>query len=188
MAGNNSAARKRLFRINPHCFWCGKLTVFTIEIGKLKHDAATVDHLFSRLHPDRKAARRGRGRLVNACNQCNKDRSNAETRGLMFVPKLESRKVIAELSTITPLGAPTYKGSGSQLRQVVQNPPKVVPLTDFGWLDNNGDLRPRSWEEYVAYRSAFIGEAFERRIKPKPKRIGFCTIGELLQHRQTVSI
>jgi hypothetical protein len=107
MGNSNSAARKRLFHINPHCFWCGKLTVFSVDTS-LKHDAATVDHLYSRLHPDRKAARRGRGRLVLACNQCNKDRSIAETRGLMFVPKLAHKRVIAELTTVTPLGAPEY--------------------------------------------------------------------------------
>lgn len=184
MSQTNTASRQRLFRHNPHCFWCGKLTMLSVEV-RLKHDTATVDHLYSRLHPNRKVARQGRGRLVLACNQCNKDRSNAETRGLMFVPKLADRKPIAEMTTVTPLGSPIYKGSGQRPRQAVLNPPK----DDFGWIDNNGDLRPRSWEEYVMYRSAFIGPAFGLSVKPiKPvksnqKRVPLCTIGELIRYQ-----
>lgn len=192
MGQNNSVKRQQLFRLTPHCFWCGKLTRLEIE-AKLKHDTATVDHLYSRLHPDRKAARRGRGRLVLACNQCNKDRSNAETRGLMFVPKIGHRKDLAELTTVTPLGAPVYTGSGQQPRRTVLNPPKPSPpKEDFGWIDGCGDLRPRDYEEYCAHRSAFIGPSFEDRpagsprmvkSKVKLKRDSLCTIGELLEHR-----
>lgn len=184
MAQTNTAARQRLFRMNPHCFWCGKLTVLSCDV-KLKHDAATVDHLYSRLHPERKAARRGRGRSVLACNQCNRDRSNAETRGLMFAPKLGHRRAIAELTTITPLGAPAYKSSGQSSYRVVLNP--FNGLNDFGWTDSNGDLRPRSWEEYCSRQRAFTGPAFEDRVQPEhelkrqPKRQAICTIGEYIK-------
>lgn len=184
MPNSNSLARKRLFQRNPHCFWCGKLTVFSIDV-KLKHDAATVDHLYSRLHPERKtvstrqsardSAHRGRGRLVLACNQCNKDRSNAETRGLMFVPKLGHRMVIAEVTTITPANAPAYKGAGSQLRQVVQNPPRGE---EYGWIDNEGILRPRDWNEYCKYFQVELPEVVTHRTAV-PRRQGLATIGEL---------
>lgn len=179
MASGNTMARRRLFQRGPHCFWCGKLTVFSVD-AKLKHDAATVDHLYSRLHPDRHAARRGRGRLVLACNQCNKDRSNAETRGLMFIPKLAHKREIAELTTITPLGSPTYKGGGSQLNRVVLNPPKAKQ-GDYGWVDDRGDLRPRDWDEYCKYfRSEFREsqtETIHRAVVSRRK--GLATIGEL---------
>jgi hypothetical protein len=182
MARDNSSARKRLFFHDPHCFWCGKLTVFSMD-SKLKHDAATVDHLYSRLHPERRAARRGRGRLVLACNQCNKDRSNAETRGLMFIPKLEGRKVIAELTTITPLGSPAYKGSGSNPHRIVLGDPKPKKPKpeDYGWVDAFGELRPRDWEEYCKY---FRERPYERSKKVTqratiPRRSGLATIAEL---------
>lgn len=112
----------------------------------LKHDAATVDHLYSRLHPERELVRRGYKRLAR----------------------------LAELSTVTPLGAPVYKGSGQQPIAAVMNPP-----SDYGWFDDTGERRPRDWDEYCKY--------FRREVKPRPhrervtapRRQGLATIGEL---------
>ena len=191
MASNNSSRRRILFRCDPHCFWCGKLTVLS-DTTRLKHDTATVDHLYSRLHPERQRGQRSR--TVLACNQCNAARCHAESRGLMFVPKLSARGPIAELTTATPLGAPVYKSGSQQPHRAVLNPPK----SGYGWFDNEGVLRPRDWDEYCKYfreknaPSAIaiarrhpaavrtLKEEFAEEIRRAPMRV-ICTLKEAVE-------
>lgn len=88
--------RSRMHRADPHCFWCGRETVLTGHINA--PNLATIDHLYSRLHPQRRAPR-GHDRdvvlHVLACWTCNQARSHAEQRGKMFQPKLPERCEIA---------------------------------------------------------------------------------------------
>jgi hypothetical protein len=70
-----------MFAANPHCFWCGKL-MRLVELprgGPMPSDAATIDHLYSRLHP-RRLMFSGEPRRVLACSKCNNDRSREETK------------------------------------------------------------------------------------------------------------
>lgn len=75
--------RHRLHAKDPRCHWCKQVTVL-IEAGpRHKHfpdNAATVDHLFSRWHPDRQRPNDGRKRYVLACRKCNNERGAAEER------------------------------------------------------------------------------------------------------------
>jgi hypothetical protein len=80
--------RERLFRRNPHCYWCGRLTVFLRPKPFKAPDAATVDHRFSKQHPKRCFD----GSTVLACYECNDERSKCEARGVMFIPKLACRR------------------------------------------------------------------------------------------------
>lgn len=78
------AHREWLRRQDPHCHWCGRLTVpgsagvDWARNGKQRALTATLDHLITR--------RAGRttpdlANTVLACNQCNKARNDAESRG-----------------------------------------------------------------------------------------------------------
>jgi|ERR1044072_790670 hypothetical protein len=82
--------RLRLFRANPHCFWCGQLTLYGAVGNPLQ---TTVDHLYSRLHPERvNRYREQKGVLhVLACSACNNERGVCEQQGRPFVPKLKER-------------------------------------------------------------------------------------------------
>lgn len=87
--------RLRLFRANPHCFWCGiKVTLERKDIATL----ATVDHLYSRWHPERISRHMaGEGVLhVLACHGCNQERAGAESQQVPFVPKLSERLEFAQ--------------------------------------------------------------------------------------------
>ena len=79
-----AARRLTLWRRDPRCYYCRQPTVLVCAIrwvcrngrwqavrgGSLPPDAATIEHLDSRLNPHR-GNRRRRNRLVLACNQCN---------------------------------------------------------------------------------------------------------------------
>lgn len=72
-------ARRRLalFQADPHCHWCGRLTVWWAETGPGPDNAATIDHLRSRLDPKR--GKRGGGpHTVLACRRCNQLRATYE--------------------------------------------------------------------------------------------------------------
>lgn len=203
---NVLARRLRFFRRDPHCYWCGVRTELNAE-GKSNH--ATVDHLYSKLHPMRPAYHKaGSDRTavlhVLACAKCNGERGLADVLGCVFVPKLESRCEMAKMASAA-MGEKTlddyYLEVSEKQRQkiVVANQPRaktrkperkaptkraLMPddVRGFGWTDINGDLRPRSWEEYCSHYGAFIGAAFEPRVKLK--RPTLCTIGEIMQYRQ----
>lgn len=99
--GKISKIRRRLFRADPHCFWCGR-SVF-LDVPHATPALATVDHLYSRLHPQRaEYYRRQNGVLhVLACHECNHYRSVCEQRNRPFVPKLPERLEFAQLADAT---------------------------------------------------------------------------------------
>jgi len=105
------ARRLRMFKTDPNCFWCGKLTVLYGEQSQL--DLATIDHLYSRLHPERKKrykAGHDRSALLHvlACYACNHKRGKVEQQGFVFVPDLESRREFArQVSAVN--GIVTYR-------------------------------------------------------------------------------
>lgn len=75
---SSTRRRKRLHENNPHCHWCG---ILTVEGGSPRHaNAATLDHVYSRLDPRRAS---GPSPVVLACYSCNQRRSREEhARGL----------------------------------------------------------------------------------------------------------
>lgn len=69
-----SAIRAWLFRQNPHCHYCGVLTVLHPPNPKNKYlpdNLATIEHLVTRFDPHRQQHQAGERRLVNACRKCN---------------------------------------------------------------------------------------------------------------------
>jgi hypothetical protein len=68
------------------------LTVLETPKPISRSDVATVDHLYSRLHPLR---RDHRNECVLACYQCNMQRSACESTKTYFMPKLSERIEIA---------------------------------------------------------------------------------------------
>lgn len=70
----------RLFNEDPRCYHCKKKTVLTnISHGTLPANAATIDHLISRLNPRRWVKKRkSQRRKVLSCNACNQNRSKKE--------------------------------------------------------------------------------------------------------------
>ena len=76
----------KLWNSNPHCFWCGCLTILTNDAqqkGNPDPRMATVDHLYSRYNPMRwTRPKPGELRLVLACVECNSKRQVAETKAL----------------------------------------------------------------------------------------------------------
>lgn len=89
--------REALWRYDPHCFWCGKLTVLT---EATQRNAATLDHLYSQFHPKRNS--NGLTDTVLACRACNIQRGDYEAKGAYFMPKRKDRVDIArETSSVT---------------------------------------------------------------------------------------
>jgi hypothetical protein len=76
--GEMNQYRKRklaLLAEDPHCFWCG---VEVADYVPREYDShrprhmATIDHIYSRVHPHRVSG--GRGKWVLACYPCNHTR------------------------------------------------------------------------------------------------------------------
>lgn len=67
-----------MWRRDPRCYWCGRPTVIHEEVcgKKIPANAATIDHLWSRLDPRRKPGKPGP--KVLACFKCNHRRGAAE--------------------------------------------------------------------------------------------------------------
>lgn len=196
--GKNILGRRlRMFRRDPNCFWCGVRTVLDAE-GQPHH--ATIDHLYSKMHPLRPVKySSGHDRTavlhVLACMECNQARGKADTKGYVFVPKLKERRgmamncsaVIGRTEYIEPLAPPTPRKPN--LKRPTHRPTKRAFMDEtirgFGWTDERKDLRPCSWEEYVTHKPAFVGPSFYRPVKPKREAI--CTFGEILQwHGQSL--
>ena len=80
MAGGRiQRARRRLWEACNLCHWCQKPTTWeTPDDGKLSPTAATIDHLYSRVHPERKARMPGCCTVVLACFTCNRVRAKAD--------------------------------------------------------------------------------------------------------------
>lgn len=81
---NTRQCRKDLFNRDPHCHWCGELTVEPVD--PLQPNSATLDHLYSISDPRR--TKKGRRRLgvskrndtlyVLACHRCNQERGKIQ--------------------------------------------------------------------------------------------------------------
>jgi hypothetical protein len=93
--------RPRLYSADPHCFWCG-IRVY-LNVSATEPDFATVDHLYSRFHPEREIRyHQQKGILhVLACRVCNQERASAEEKGQPFIPKLSGRAEFAQLADAT---------------------------------------------------------------------------------------
>ena len=81
---SSSKLKKQLLKMwneDPHCHWCGRLTTLKgRNEPKLLPETATLDHLYSRLDPRRKAVNRTmEKRRLLACYGCNQRRSHEET-------------------------------------------------------------------------------------------------------------
>jgi 5-methylcytosine-specific restriction endonuclease McrA len=72
----------KLFALNPHCHWCGKLTRLYKhnQHKKTPLDAATLDHLRSRYNPERLIPSPDKEQTVLACWECNHKRGEQETK------------------------------------------------------------------------------------------------------------
>ena len=76
--------RIKLWKQDPHCHWCGTLTILPPADAKPHRknyplNEATIDHLRSRWHPNRREPiRQGEQRLVLSCRKCNIDRAKQE--------------------------------------------------------------------------------------------------------------
>lgn len=99
--------RVRLFRADPHCFWCGvevQLERMVVQRKDNLSTLATVDHLYSRWHPERKERHTSQesGVLhVLACHDCNQERAAAETQMIPFIPKLKEKLEFAQRADAT---------------------------------------------------------------------------------------
>jgi len=87
--------RRVLWRRDPRCFWCGRLTVFE-TFGR--EDSATLDHLFSRRHPRRSDPRKHLPPTVLACYGCNQERGAKEPTTAGACPVLKLIKDAVEAS------------------------------------------------------------------------------------------
>lgn len=93
--------RERLYRADPHCFWCGRRVY--LNVAHASPELATVDHLYSRLHPEREHNHRQQKAILHvlACFTCNGERSVQEQRREPFIPKLAHRLEYAQRADAT---------------------------------------------------------------------------------------
>lgn len=119
--------RIRLFRANPHCFWCGRLV--RMDVPHASPDLATVDHLYSRLHPKRDDSHREQKGVLHvlACYECNHWRGVCEQQQRPFIPKLKERLEHAQLAdaTLVPRDVWPNRAQSSGARVVPER--AVVP-------------------------------------------------------------
>lgn len=114
-----SPKRARLFRANPHCFWCGCKVALEFDPPN-RRDLATIDHLYSRLHPERAGHRATL--VVLACRACNHERSRAESQRRPFVPRLKDKLRFAQQADAT-------LARKEPIEEVKQQPPMRVICT-----------------------------------------------------------
>ena len=98
--GKFTRRRLRLWKDNPHCYWCGIETVLADGERPLPPDAATLDHIRSRFVPERaqKDGKWRQGIIVLACNECNHERGRMEQ---LFLA-MEKPEVLHALSGSKP--------------------------------------------------------------------------------------
>ncbi len=75
--------KEKLWHENPHCHWCGVLTVLDCRREWRKpasppENLATLDHLFSRYHIERWKRFNGQRKRVLSCLKCNHERARQE--------------------------------------------------------------------------------------------------------------
>jgi len=66
-----STRRRRLWKRQPNCFWCGRVTDISTAF---RANSATVEHIYPMRHPRRKDTRRVLPSTVLACFACNQER------------------------------------------------------------------------------------------------------------------
>lgn len=91
-AGRNRRKLVRLWMEDPHCHYCKRKTVLVLMAPEERMPRrfsnyplrATLEHLRSRLHPDRHEPiqQDGERRIVLACNECNQAQNTKEMDGL----------------------------------------------------------------------------------------------------------
>jgi hypothetical protein len=87
--GDSAPTRRRLlWRRDPRCFWCGRVTKFDEHDA----DAATVEHVYHRRHPKRKGGRRFLPSVVLACRKCNNERGAPEATAFEVCPVIEAER------------------------------------------------------------------------------------------------
>jgi hypothetical protein len=75
--GGNRKRKENLWKRDPHCHWCGRLTRTE---GEQNNDLATVDHLRTKYDPSRWLRGDGQDeRTVLACYACNNERARVDT-------------------------------------------------------------------------------------------------------------
>ena len=71
--------RRQLFEQDPHCHWCGCLTIWLDQDGGAYPDNfATLDHLYTRYEMEKRVELGNP--FVLACNKCNHDRGAEATK------------------------------------------------------------------------------------------------------------
>lgn len=90
--GGRNGRLVRLFIANPHCYYCGKLTVLD---GDLKNPLrATREHLFPKLHPRRTEPNTtNEQRIVLACNACNNAKCNTDVSDYLTDEQIKLRSM-----------------------------------------------------------------------------------------------
>ena len=111
MAKKKRQKKEKLYAKDPFCFWCRRsLSIYGILLSGQPHpeDMATLDHLRSRLNPERRNGLDypGQIQIVLSCPGCNKARSDKEQEKLGIdelrrrakaypgIGRLENRKVL----------------------------------------------------------------------------------------------
>jgi 5-methylcytosine-specific restriction endonuclease McrA len=89
-ASKSKPTRRRvLWRRDPRCFWCGRVTDIRIEwLDK----SATVEHLYSRRHPKRGLPDKHLPTVVLACRKCNNERGAPEATACDLCPVIEAER------------------------------------------------------------------------------------------------
>lgn len=119
-AFTRTSQRTKLHEDDPNCFWCGKRTRLYPE-SPCDPDTATIDHLYSRRHPERYERGQYGHPVVLACRKCNQLRNHCEITHQPFIPALESRCQIALETSATAVVV-----SGNQ-----QQPKSKIDPTNF---------------------------------------------------------
>jgi 5-methylcytosine-specific restriction endonuclease McrA len=95
--------RRRLFDADPHCHWCHCRTVWWVKATNHKNkppNAATLDHLISRLNPLRyKMPSYPKELFVLACQSCNHKRGVQEDIALRHKAHWNSREELKKVLT-----------------------------------------------------------------------------------------
>jgi hypothetical protein len=83
MARRPTATKLAMWQVDPHCYWCGRVTVIYngYPNGKtIPIDAATIDHVYPITDPRRQEfkAKGIPSPVVLACNKCNWERGSKQ--------------------------------------------------------------------------------------------------------------
>lgn len=117
---SNRSLKLQLYEEDPRCYWCRRETKLT-NIPNIKGQPdplmATIDHVISRLNPQRWVVRKeGEMRKVLACYECNHKRSEQEVNAL---PKEEIFRR-SQGFTLSPKGKPPTIKPLATLEEVLE--------------------------------------------------------------------